>query len=138
MKFTAVVLLIASASAIQVRGDPKPKDEMDSFDKNYDSIRFGALETQKKENAWTNGEKKVLGSGPPPIQSDGTQPMDERKARPMLAKPHVDDEVDVPEAKRFVPKDATDKAFHPPRVGKKVPEAGVIASVNDRGFFDQN
>ena len=46
MKFSAVVLLVASVSAVKIgEPEPKPKDEMDSFDKNYDKIRFGALET---------------------------------------------------------------------------------------------
>ena len=55
--------------------------------------------------------------------------MDEKRARPNLQVPHVDGVQDIPEAKRYLPADAEEKAFVPPREGKPMPVPPVIDSI---------
>ena len=135
MKFVSAILLgviaMSDISAIRLAEEPEPSSGKEPADTDnqseYIKRRAANLDTMKKENAWTNGDKVIAGKGKPaPVQTDGTIPMDEKRARPNLKAPHKDGVVDVPEAKLYLPKGQKEKKFVPPRVGKPMPVDPVI------------
>ena len=76
------------------------------------------METQKKENDWTNGNKVIMGTDKgAATPEDGTQPFNERKANPLFQEQWVDGGDNIPEAKRWLPAGEKEPAFVPPRVG---------------------
>ena len=123
MKFAAALLILAINDAQAIKLSAPNCDAADDAcwaKKNFE-LRFGpegCLETQKKENDWTNGNKIIMGTEAGAVTpADGTQPYNERKANPLFKEPWVDGGDNIPEAKRWLPKGAKEPAFVPPRVG---------------------
>ena len=143
MKFSAALLLVAFNGVQSVKLSAPGDGNCDGGDdacwakKNFD-LRFGPegqLETQKKENEWTNGSKKIMGTdGGAKTPEDGSQPFNERYTNPLFQEPWVDGGENIPEAKRWIPKDAAEPAFVPPRVGTYASGTSAPYGVNTEPY----